>query len=173
MLRQFAELINELASWQTLVVVLFVAEPLVAFAHELGHGLVAAARLPGEVVVQVGGAKPLFRWRLGRLDVRVHPLVIPGRFGGECRFDGAHCTRSDAVWIALAGPAGALAFGAGIWALGGRLAPAGPLHTFATMTLLVAVVSSLLCLVPLNLTDSTGVTRRTDGARALAAAAGR
>jgi hypothetical protein len=173
MLQRFADLMNGFGSWETFIVLFFVAEPLVALVHELGHGVVAAKRLPGEVVVQVGGPKPLVRTRIGRLDIRIHPLVIPGRAGGHCSYDGTHCTRRDVFWIALAGPAAALLFGAALWDLTRLLELGGPLHTLATLTLFVAVGSSIICLLPLKLTDSRGVTLHTDGAQALAAVAGR
>jgi hypothetical protein len=172
MLQHLVDFMDSL-SVVTLVVIVLLVEPLVALVHELGHGVAAVSRLSGEVLVRVGGTNPLVSWRWGRLEVKLSPLVVPGRFGGHCRFDAGRCSRSDTVAISLAGPAAALGFGLFLWFVASSLSLPSPMHRFAMLTAFVAAGSSLLCLIPLKLTDSRGRILPTDGAQALAALTGR
>ena len=172
MVQQFADFMDSL-SIATLVVMVLVSEPLAAFVHELGHGIVAVTRVSGDVRVKVGGMGPLVQWSWGRLAVGVSPLVIPGHFGGHCTYEGRTSSRADRILIALGGPAASLVFGLLLWMLDRSLFASGAMHRIAAITAFVSVGSGLICLVPLKLTDSRGRTLPTDGAQALAAFASR
>ena len=84
-----------------------VAAPL-ALVHELGHASMAVVRLPGKVIVRVGGDKQTATFDLGRIAVRFHPIVRPWRFDAVCLFSDK-ATRADTVLIVLAGPAASIA----------------------------------------------------------------
>jgi hypothetical protein len=172
MVQQFADFMDSL-SIATLVVMVLVSEPLSAFVHELGHGIVAVTRVSGDVRVHVGGTKPLVQWSWGRLGVGLSPLVIPGYFGGHCTYEARASSRADRILIALGGPAASLAFGLLLWMLDRSVFTSGATHRIAAITAFVSLGSGFICLVPLKLTDSRGRTIPTDGAQALAAFASR
>lgn len=151
----------------TLAIFLFTA-PVLGLAHELGHALAALVLLPGRVLVQVGGPRPLLTGEAGRLTIAVHPLVLPWRFDAVCAYEDAPASRLETVVIALAGPAASFIVGMVSLSVYAQLEP-GLLHTVVGLIALASFFSVVVCLVPMTLTDSRGMRLRTDGATVVAA----
>lgn len=168
----FARFIDGLPSIPVLLAIVVIVEPVLILLHELGHAAAAVSRLPGPVVVRVGGVKPLITINMGRVQLRLHPIVVPWRFDGQCIYETRFQTRADAVVIALAGPALSLATGLLAWLALGFTGAASPLHSILQVATLLAVGSGVLCLIPLTLQDTKGTRLRTDGALVVAALRG-
>lgn len=168
LLRDFVEFMDDLPPFPVLLAILVCVGPFLTLAHELGHALAALLLLPGRVVVLVGHREPLAAFELGRLTVGFHPLTVPGRFDGMCAYDPSGERRSDTALIALAGPAASLVTGLFAWSLLGAV-PGGLVHDVVAVVVATEIFSVIVCLTPLTLTDSKGITLRTDGASALAA----
>jgi hypothetical protein len=128
--------------------------PLVVLTHELGHAAVGLVHTEGLVRVRVGRSPGIWRARLGRLALELHPLpaqddsaglaITHARFGWESR-----------VMYLLAGPAAGCGVGLLLILLGvhSELPPL----TFAGGLTLFAQLSNLLP------SETSG--RRNDGAR--------
>ena len=86
----------------------FLVEPLLVFAHELGHALAAVALTGERVLIRVGGEPYLVRFALGKIDVRFHPSGYVAR----CELSPARISPRHYLVVALAGPAVSLAVGA-------------------------------------------------------------
>ena len=81
------------------LVILIVAPPAIAILwHETAHALFALAVTRGTVTLRVGFG-PSVRIGLGRLRLRVAPILV----GGICTHEGAN-RRGDRALIAAAGP---------------------------------------------------------------------
>jgi hypothetical protein len=165
MVQQFADFMDGI-SWPLLGLTLIVVAAPMALVHELGHASVAVLRLPGKVIVRVGGDDPTATFDLGRIAVRFHPVVRPWRFDAVCLFPDT-ASRADTALIALGGPAASIA--AGLFAIAGAqsVVPPGIAHDFLIYASLEALFSGFLSLVPMTLTDSRGVRMRTDGSLAI------
>jgi hypothetical protein len=168
-LADFVRFMNGLPSLPVFLVIVVFVEPLLVLAHELGHAAAAVSRLPGRVVVRVGGVRPLLTLNAGRVSLRLHPLVLPWRFSGQCAYEGGSQSRGDAIVIALAGPATSLGCGLAALLASGAVGNASPLHSILQVATFLGFGTCVLCLVPLTLRDSTGRTMRTDGAQVAAA----
>lgn len=169
MLADFVRFMNGLPSLPVFFVIVVCVEPLLVLAHELGHAAAAVSRLPGRVIVRVGGERPLVSFNAGRVNLRLHPLVLPWRFDGQCTYEAASQSRADAVVIALAGPATSFGCGVVAWLAAGAVGAASPLHSVLLVAAFLAIGTGVLCLVPLTLRDSAGRYMRTDGAHVAAA----
>jgi len=77
--------------------------PLVVLAHELGHAAVGLVRTEGLVRVRVGRSPGIWRARLGRLSLELHPVPARGDSPGETVTHARFGWRSR-VMLALAGP---------------------------------------------------------------------
>lgn len=163
--QQIADFMDGISVPLFFVTLAVVAAPL-ALAHELGHAFMAVLRLPGKVIVRVGGDKQTATFNLGRIAVRFHPIVRPWRFDAVCLFSDK-ATRADTVLIVLAGPAASIA--AGLLAFAGTLFTSGTAHAILAVVALEGLFSGFLCLVPMTLKDSQGLSMRTDGALAIRA----
>lgn len=137
--------------------------------HELGHAVVARARLGSEVRVTVGNAGQVGTVRLGGLITTLNLFQRPDRIGGAASFDAGRATARDMLWISLAGPAASL--------LGGlcldvayRHAPSGGVAHSLLWAAVLFSVFAVANLIPLRLSERGG--RRpfnTDGMAALVA----
>ena len=76
--------------------------------HELGHAVVAARRLGGDVEVTVGNAVRLAQFRLGHVNASLHALQSPLGTVGSVSFDVSRARAKDVLWIAVAGPLASL-----------------------------------------------------------------
>ncbi len=101
--------------------------------------------------------------------MRLHPLVLPWRFDGQCIYDTGAQTRADAVVIALAGPAASIGCGLLSWLGMQAVSGTSSLHVVLQVATFLAIGSGLIRLIPLTLRDARGMRARTDGAQALAA----
>lgn len=143
----------------------------VTLLHELGHAVVARARLGSAVQVTVGNAGRIGTVRLGQLTTTFHAFQTPTRMGGTARFDALRATASDILWISLAGPAASLAGGV-LAVIAYQHAPTrGAVHAL----LWVAVFASVFAVAnvfPLRLRQRRGGPAfNTDGMVALTAVA--
>ena len=172
MLVDFVQFMDSLPSIPVFLAIVVLVEPVLVLLHELGHGVAAASRLPGPVTVRVGGERPLLAASTGRIRLRLHPIVLPWRFDGQCVYDASSQTRTDAIVIALAGPAVSFASGLVAWLSMHAVSAASPLHTVLQVTMFLALGTGVLCLVPLTLHDGQNVQLRTDGALVVAALRG-
>lgn len=161
LLQRFMDFMDGGPSLPALVLLTLLVTPVLALLHELGHALAALVLLPGRVHITIGSRKPLVTIRLGRLSLDLHPLVVPWRFDALCAYE-IEQTRGDAALVALAGPAASLATGVIAWRLTAFTSP-GHLDDVLAFMALGAVVSMVVCLVPVTLTDSNGVVPKTDG----------
>jgi hypothetical protein len=168
-LTDLVHFMDGLPSLPVLLVIAVLVEPALMLLHELGHAVAAASRLPGPVLVRVGGERPLLSGSLGRVRLLLHPIVLPWRFDGRCVYDARSQTRADAVVIALAGPAASFASGLLAWMALHSLGTASPLHALFEVATFLALGTGLICLVPLTLHDAKGTRLRTDGAIVVAA----
>jgi len=168
-LADFVRFMNGLPSLPVFFVIVVFVEPLLVLAHELGHAVAVVSRLPGRVTVRVGGERPLLTFNAGRVHLKLHPLVLPWRFDGQCAYDAGSQSRADAVVIALAGPAASFGCGLVAWLAAGAVGAASPLHSVLQVATFLAVGTGVLCLVPLTLRDSAGRYMRTDGAQVASA----
>ena len=90
-----------------------VAAPLATLLHELGHGIVSVLLTPGGVLVNQGGDPPLVSFRLGRLELRLRPLVGPrSAFFGYFEVDEEGVSRVRLIAAYGGGPAASLLTGA-------------------------------------------------------------
>jgi hypothetical protein len=143
----------------------------VTLLHELGHAVVASARLGSDVRITVGNVGRVGTVRVGRLTATLNAFQLPTRLGGRARFDARRATAPDMLWISLAGPAASLAGGL-LADIAYRRAPAsGVLHAL----LWAAVFDSVFAvanLIPLRLRERRGGPAfKTDGMVALSALA--
>jgi len=164
--RGFMSFMDNGPSLPVALALIFLTAPLLSFLHELGHAAAALALLPGRVVVRVGGAKPMLVGEAGRLTVGFHPVMAPWRFDAVCAYE-APSSRPETAIIALAGPAASFITGLAAVSVFVRIEP-GLLHDLFGVMTLASFFSVIVCLVPLTLTDSTGVRLRTDGATVVA-----
>ena len=82
------------------VIAAFCAQPLVTFAHELGHARVALKYSKGPVEVYVGRRDCALKLRRGRLRLFISPVGT----GGLCRSSNRGVPRRQQLTRALAGP---------------------------------------------------------------------
>jgi hypothetical protein len=135
------------------VALAFVACWVVLLAHELGHAAVGLTSIEGLVRVRVGRSPGIWRARLGRLQLELHPLPARNEPDGLATTY-APLDQTSAVLHALAGP-GAGCLAAVILLLFGLHSGYEPL----------AVVGSLIAFSQLlNLLPSTIHGQRSDGA---------
>jgi hypothetical protein len=167
MVQQFADFMDGI-SWPLFFVTLAVVAAPLALVHELGHAVIAVLRLPGQVIVRVGGDNPTATLDLGRIAVRFHPIVRPWRADAVCLISDT-ASRADTVLIALGGPAASIAAGLLAFAGAQSVVTSGTAHDILTYVAIEGLFSGFLCLVPMTLTDSRGVRMRTDGALAIRA----
>ena len=91
------------------VALTFVAYWFVLLTHELGHAAIGLTRTDGLVRVRVGRSPGVWRGRLRRLSLELHPLPARNEPDGVATTH-AHFGQASAVLYALAGPcAGCLA----------------------------------------------------------------
>jgi hypothetical protein len=167
LLRDFVTFMD--GSAVTFFLVLICIQPLLALAHELGHGLVAVARLPGPVAIRIGEPKPFLTFRAGRITVWLHPLMLPWRFDAVCEYDETDQSRADAALIALAGPGVSIATGLAAWAALRATPGDTAFDAVLGITAFASIFMAIVCLVPMTLTDTRGQRLRSDGACVLAA----
>jgi hypothetical protein len=119
--------------------------------------------------VAIGQPPPLATAQLGRITICFHPVLLPWRFDAVCAYDDGPASRADAALIALAGPAASLLTGLAAWAA--LLASPGATMVDGVLGIVAfaSLATTLVCLTPLTLTDSSGTTLRTDGAVVLTA----
>jgi hypothetical protein len=153
-----------------LICILLVGIPL-TLLHELGHAIVARARLGSEVRVTVGNAGRIGTLRLGRLTTTINALAVPGRLGGVASFDTRRATARDILWISLAGPAASLAGGV-VADIAYRHAPAGGVVHALLWAAVLDSVFGVANLIPLRMRERRGGPAfSTDGMLALSALA--
>ena len=115
----------------------FVIEPLLVFAHELGHAL--AARAVGVKVarIRVGSGATVAHFRFAGFDVAWsrHP------YSGECELGGNGVDRRAMAILAAAGPLTSLALGVALGMLA-TMVQGGP--SFLHYTVVLAAASSAL-----------------------------
>lgn len=167
MVQQFADFMDGISAPLFAATLLVGAAPL-ALVHELGHAFAAVLRVPGKVIVRLGGDNPTATFDLGRITVRFHPIVRPWRFDAVCMWSD-EATRGDTFLIALAGPAASIAAALAAVAAAQSVFTSGTAHQVLTYVALEGLVAGVLCLVPMTLTDSRGVRMRTDGSLAIRA----
>jgi hypothetical protein len=146
---------------------ILLTHPLLSLVHELGHAGAALALLPGRVAVTIGGQPPVVVRDLGRMTIALHPVMLPWRFHAACTYE-AQGSRAETAVIALTGPAASLLTCIVMWSALVRVGP-GLVHDVLFVMTLVSLVEAVGNLVPMTLTDSRGIRRRTDGATILAA----
>jgi hypothetical protein len=95
--------------------------------------------------------------------------MLPWRFDAVCVYEDRDQSRTDAVLIALAGPAASVATGLATWAALRATAGTPWVDAILGVATFASLATAFVCLVPLTLTDSRGDTLRTDGACVLAA----
>jgi hypothetical protein len=87
------------------VVIMYVLAPLVTLAHELGHALVALLVGSRQVVVLQGREPPLINAAVGRLELRLRPLVsLRTAWYGRARWEAEGVGRAGRVAASAAGP---------------------------------------------------------------------
>jgi hypothetical protein len=172
MVQNFSNFMDGLPSLPVFLLIVFAVTPVLAVAHELGHGLIAIARLPGRATLRIGREPPLTTFSIGRLDFRLHPFVRPWRFDALCTYD-AWQTRTDAILISLGGPVASLLVG--LAALrASRWFPLSRVRTVLAVAAFCALGSFVLCMIPMTLTaEKGGPAMRTDGKLILSALTGR
>jgi hypothetical protein len=145
--------------------------PLTVMLHELGHGAMAVLRAQNDVRLEVGSGPVAWRGRLLRIDMAVHPLVMPAGVGGAVSFDATRTTATDVVLVALAGPLASL-IGTVIAWVWFASAPAGSsLSTLLAVAAATGLFATVVNLIPMSVRDRNGaVMWRTDGWHALSAA---
>jgi len=84
-------------------VLVIACQPLVLLAHELGHAAVGLVRTEGLVRVRVGRSPGIWRARLGRLSLELHPVPARGDTAGEAVTYARFGWRSRVLY-GLAGP---------------------------------------------------------------------
>ena len=172
MVQTFSDFMNGLPSPPVFFLIVFAVTPVLAVAHELGHGLVAIARLPGRATLRIGREPPLTTFSVGRLDFRLHPFVRPWRFDAVCTYDAWH-TRTDAILISLGGPVASFLVGLVALRASHVFAHSG-VRTVLAVAAYCSLFSSILCMVPLSLTSGKGgPAMHTDGKLILSAVTGR
>jgi hypothetical protein len=167
MVQGIANLIDAMP-WPVFFVTVVLAGPPLALIHELGHAIVAVNRQPGRVIVRVGADKPATSFEIGRITFRLHPVLRPWRFDAVCAHERPR-RRADAVLIALGGPAASLLAGLVAVAAARATDSSSTLHWVIVSIACETLFSTLVCLTPMLLTDSRGLTLRTDGALVVAA----
>src|SRR5690242_16400109 len=125
-------------------------------AHELGHAAVGLTRTEGLVRVRVGRSPGLWRARLGRLSLELHPFPARTEPDGIARTH-AHFGQASALLYTLAGPAAGCS-AAVLLILAGLRAGSEPLAVIGGLVF-VSEVSNLL--------PSTRHGTGSDGARLL------
>jgi hypothetical protein len=153
-----------------LICILLVGIPL-TLLHELGHALVARARLDSDVDVTVGSIGRVGTIRVGRLTTTLNAFALPSRIGGAAKFDASRATPQDMLWISLAGPAASLAGGLAADVAYRHAAPSGVVHALLWAAVFDSVFG-VANLIPLRLRERRdGPTFSTDGMIALSALA--
>jgi len=145
--------------------------PLTVLLHELGHAVMATLRAQPDVRLEVGFGPIAWRGRLARIDMAVHPLVVPAGMGGAVSFDATRASATDVLLVALAGPVTSLIGTVIAW----TWFVSTPEDAWISPLLAVAAATGLfvtiLNVVPLSIRDRNGaVVWRTDGWHALSAA---
>ena len=129
--------------------------------HEAGHLIVALWTGQQDVALRIGSFGELIEERLGAVRLQIGVLDAPWRPGGAVSFDAAHTTAKQMMAIALAGPAASLA-GAVFTALAAASFSTQAVSDFFAAATVAALVTAILNLIPLTLTEGT---RRRPGAR--------
>jgi hypothetical protein len=119
-------------------------------AHELGHAAVGLLASDGPVNLRVGRSSGAWRGRIGRLRLKLHPLM-PGRSStesaGRAGPEGSMAPAARLVMI-LAGPAASVT--ASALALLALLRVHGPARTFLAGAVVLGVLHSIHSLVPFS-----------------------
>jgi hypothetical protein len=168
LLRDFTEFMDGTSLLSFLLIAACI-QPVLSLLHELGHGLVAAARVPGQVAITIGGLQPFLTFHVGRITASLHPLMLPWRFDALCRYEKECESRTDAILIALAGPAVSITTGLAAWAILRATPGATMLDAVLGIAAFMSIASAIVCLVPMTVTDTRGQRLRTDGACVLGA----
>lgn len=143
----------------------------VTLLHELGHAVVARARLGTEVSVTVGNVGRIGTVRVGRLTATLNAFHLPTRIGGMARFDARRATAHDMLWISLAGPAASLGGGFLADLAYQRAAAGGVAHALLWAAVFDSAVG-VANLIPLRLRERReGPAFNTDGMVAFSALA--
>lgn len=134
--------------------------PVFILVHELGHAAIALVRTDGRVEIDVGRPPARWRFRAGRLDVAVNPIMpLKGRSGGLMRASDRLGPYSQ-IALVLAGPTASAIFSAAVVYAG-----VSTHLTVITVAGAWGLFLSVFALVPRK-------TVRTDGANLVAALRG-
>jgi len=136
----------------------------VTLLHELGHALVARARLKTEVRISVGSAVKVAEIRLGEVTASLHAFGRPDRIGGSTTFTANCATATDIAWIAIAGPITSLA--GLLWAipLYDMVPQGGFVRGILWAIVLGSVFAVIINLIPFEVEERRGqIPKRTDG----------
>jgi Zn-dependent protease len=145
--------------------------PLTVLLHELGHAAMAAMRAQADVRLEVGSGPVAWRGRLARIDMAVHPLVMPAGMGGAVSFDATRASATDVLLVALAGPLTSLIGTVFAWIWFASTPDDSWLSPLLAVAALTGLLLTVVNLLPMSIRDRNGaVMWRTDGWHALSAA---
>jgi hypothetical protein len=170
LLQAFYDLMESQPGLPGWVLAQLIVVPLTVLLHELGHAGMAVLRAQEDVRLQIGGGPVAWRGRLSRIDMAVHPLVMPAGLGGAVSFDATRATAMDVVLVALAGPAVSLIGTVVAWTWFASTPESSWLSPLLAVAALTGLLVTVVNLVPMSIRKRNGaVAWRTDGWHALSA----
>jgi Peptidase family M50 len=153
------------------VIAQLIVLPLTVLLHELGHAAMAVVRAQPDVRLEVGSGPIAWRGRLARIDMAVHPLVVPAGMGGAVSFDATRASATDVLLVALAGPVASLIGTVIAWIWFASTPDDAGLASLLAVAAATGLFVTIVNLAPMSIRDRNGaVMWRTDGWHALSAA---